>query len=454
MTWLTLQQIASMTGGSVLPDTQHNRRVTVERVERDSRQVRAGDLFPALQGERFDAHEFVADVAAKASAALVSRPVAADIPQVVVDDVRLALGRLAAAWRQQFDIPLVGLTGSNGKTTVKEMLTAILSLQGATLATVGNLNNDIGMPLTLLGLRAQHRFAVLEMGMNHFGEIDYLTRIARPTVAIINNAGAAHLGQVSDLAGVARAKGEIFAGLALDGTAVLNADDAFVEYWRGLNHGRRVFTFGMQQPADVRGAVVNNQLQIRVAEQAVTLQLALLGQHNYMNALAATAAAVALGVDLQTVKRGLEGLQPVKGRLQPKAGAHGGLVIDDTYNANPSSTAAAVGVLAGMPGKKVLVLGDMGELGAHSAALHAEIGRQAAQAGIDALYTLGALSAHASHAFGTPHQAYQDLSTLLVTLRTVLQPETTVLVKGSRSARMERVVEALTATAKQEVAAC
>lgn len=454
MTWLTLQQVATMTGGSVLPDTQDSRMVAIERVERDSRQVQAGDLFVALQGERFDAHEFVPDVVGKASAALVSRPVNAAIPQVVVDDVRLALGRLAAAWRQQFNIPVVGLTGSNGKTTVKEMLTAILSLQGATLATVGNLNNDIGMPLTLLGLRAQHRFAVIEMGMNHFGEIDYLTRIARPAIAIINNAGAAHLEHVGDLAGVARAKGEIFAGLSPQGIAVLNADDAFVDYWRGLNQGRRVLTFGMQQPADVRGSVENNQLQISTVDQAVTVQLPLLGQHNYMNALAATAAAVALGVSLEVVKRGLEGLQPVKGRLQPKTGIHGGLVIDDTYNANPSSTAAAVQVLAGMQGKKILVLGDMGELGTNGAALHAAIGQQAAQAGIDALYTLGTLSAHASQAFGTPQHAYHDLTDLLAALQPALQQGTTVLVKGSRSARMERVVAALTPPAVAEAASC
>lgn len=453
MTWLTLEQIATMTGGSLLPDTAQSRAVAIERVERDSRQVQRGDLFLALQGERFDAHAFVPDIVGKASAALVSRPVNADIPQVLVDDVRLALGRLAAAWRQQFNIPVVGLTGSNGKTTVKEMLTAILSLQGATLATAGNLNNDIGMPLTLLGLRAQHRFAVIEMGMNHFGEIDYLTRIARPDIAIINNAGAAHLEGVGDLAGVARAKGEIFSGSSAQGIAVLNADDAFVDYWRGLNQGRKVLTFGMQQPADVRGTVVNNQLQIAAADQTVTVQLPLLGQHNQMNALAATAAAVALGVSLDVVKRGLESLQPVKGRLQPKVGAHGGLVIDDTYNANPSSTAAAVKVLAGMQGKKILVLGDMGELGADGAVLHAEIGQQAAFAGIDALYTLGTLSAHASQAFGTPQHAYQDLANLLAALQPAIEQGTTVLVKGSRAARMERVVEAL-ATPTQEAAAC
>ncbi|WGZ95676.1 MAG: UDP-N-acetylmuramoyl-tripeptide--D-alanyl-D-alanine ligase [Candidatus Thiothrix putei] len=447
MTWLSLAEIAELTGG-----TLHGQNVAIERVERDSRQVQSGDLFLALRGERFDAHDFVPQVAGKASGALVSRLIDAAIPQVVVDDVRLALGRLAAAWRQTFTLPLIGLTGSNGKTTVKEMLTAILSLQGDTLATAGNLNNDIGMPLTLLGLRQQHAFAVIEMGMSHFGEIDYLARIARPDVAIINNAGAAHLEGVGDLAGVARAKGEIFNGLSANGVAILNADDAYVDYWLGLNTGRRIMTFGLNNPADVQGSVAGNQLHITANGKAVAVSLPLLGRHNQMNALAAATAALALGVSLDTVQRGLESLAAIKGRLCPKAGAHGGLVIDDTYNANPSSTAAAVAVLAGMQGRRVLVLGDMGELGANGVALHAGIGQQAAQAGIDALYTLGTLSAHASAAFGKAGYAFSELDALLDALQAALQPDTTLLVKGSRSARMERVVDALTVAAVQEVA--
>lgn len=453
MTWLTLADIAEMTNGTLhATDTERSRSIAIERLERDSRAVQAGDLFLALKGERFDAHDFVPQVVGKASAALVVKPVDADIPQVVVDDVRLALGRLAAAWRKQFHQPVVGLTGSNGKTTVKEMLTAILSLQGDTLATLGNLNNDIGMPLTLLRLRPEQRFAVIEMGMNHFGEIDYLTRIARPDIAIINNAGAAHLEGVGDLAGVARAKGEIFNGLSEQGIAILNADDAYVDYWRGLNTGRRVITFGMANPADVRGSIVDSQLHIAANGQAVAVSLPLLGRHNQMNALAAAAAVLALGVSLETVQRGLESLQPVKGRLNPKPGKHGGLVIDDTYNANPTSTAAAVAVLAGLNGRKIMVLGDMGELGNTGEQLHAAIGQQAAAAGIDALYTLGRLSANASQAFGKPEHAFTDLDTLLAALEQDLQPGTSVLVKGSRSARMERVVDALTATAVREAA--
>lgn len=454
MTWLTLADIAQMTGGVIhSPDTEYSRSVTIERVERDSRTAQPGDLFLALQGERFDAHDFVPQVAGKASAALVARAVDAAIPQIVVDDVRLALGRLAAAWRQQFHQPVVGLTGSNGKTTLKEMLTAILSLQGQTLATAGNLNNDIGMPLTLLRLRDTDNFAVIEMGANHFGEIDYLTHIARPDIAIINNAGASHLEGFGDIAGVARGKGEIFNGLSEAGIAIINADDTYAAYWQGLNPGRKVMTFGMDKAADVQGHVdAANQFHLQAQGQTVAVSLKLLGRHNQMNALAATAAALALDVGLDTIRRGLETMQPVKGRLNPKTGKHAGLVIDDTYNANPSSTVAAVAVLAGLHGKKVMVLGDMGELGDSGEQLHTAIGQQAAEAGIDALYTLGKLSGNASVAFGKPQLAFTELDSLLAALEHDLQPGTNVLVKGSRSARMERVVDALTAVAVKEAA--
>lgn len=446
MTWLMLSQIAAWCEG-----TLYGEDVAIERVERDSRQVQKGDLFLALKGERFDAHAFLPEVAGKASAALVSSLDAAPIAQIVVEDVRLALGRLAAAWRSQFIKPVVGLTGSNGKTTLKEMITAILALQGRTLATLGNLNNDIGVPLTLLRLRLTDEFAVIEMGANHFGEIEYLTQIARPDVAVINNAGAAHLEGFGDIAGVAKAKGEIFQGLTLNGIAVINADDTYADYWIDLNDSHPIVTFGLDKAATVQGQIdTSNTLHIAIKGERAVVDLKLLGRHNQMNALAAAATAWALGVSLPTICQGLAALHPMKGRLYPKQGLHGGKVIDDTYNANPTSTAAAVEVLASFKGKKIMVLGDMGELGEVGEQLHAAIGLQAKQLGIDTLYTLGKLSAQASQAFGAQAQAFMDLQDLLTALRQDLQPNTTVLVKGSRSARMERVVEALTTTTGQE----
>lgn len=446
MTWLSLAQVAELLQAPLYQvSLAAAQQLHLERPERDSRAVQVGDLFLALKGERFDAHEFVPQVVGKASAALVAHPVDALIPQVIVPDVSLALGQLAKHWRQQFTKPVIGLTGSNGKTTLKEMLTAILSQQGQTLATLGNLNNELGVPLTLLRLRAEDQFAVIEMGANHFGEIDYLTHLVLPQVAILNNAGAAHLEGFGDLAGVARAKGEIFAGLGTDGVAVINADDAYAAYWRDLNKQGRVLSFGFAKDADLRGELsLDQQLVIHYGADSIRVCLKLLGKHNQLNALAAAAGASALGLPLTVIKQGLESLQPVKGRLNPKQGQHGGLVIDDTYNANPSSTAAAVAVLAEQQGRKILILGDMAELGTTGEQLHFELGQIAKAAKIDEIYTLGRLSAAASQAFGAGGYAFQDLADLLAALRPNLTLDTQVLVKGSRSARMERVVEALT----------
>lgn len=453
MTWLTLAQAAELLNASLegisFEAAQH---IHLKGVERDSRSVQAGDLFLALKGERFDAHEFVPQVVGKASAALVAYRVDADLPQLIVPDVRLALGQLAKAWRQQFTKPVIGLTGSNGKTTLKEMLTAILSQQGQTLATLGNLNNDIGVPLTLLRLSKNDAFAVIEMGANHFGEIDYLTQMVLPDVAILNNAGAAHLEGFGNIAGVARAKGEIFTGLSADGVAVINADDAYADYWRDLNKYRRLLSFGFAPQADLRGEITaDNQLMIHSGTESIAVRLKLLGRHNQLNALAAAAGATAVDISLGLIKQGLESLQPVKGRLNPKQGKHGGLVIDDTYNANPSSTQAAIAALAEQQGKRILVLGDMAELGNTGEQLHFAIGQQAKAANIEKIYTLGRLSAAASQAFGAGAYAFQDLNELLTALTPVLTADTQILVKGSRSARMERVVEALV---EQGAAAC
>lgn len=453
MTWLTLFELADMAGGHLRGVTDKQAHaISIERAERDSRQVGAGDLFLALRGERFDGHDFVEQVAGAASAVMVEQSVDADIPQVVVPDVRIAMGRLAAAWRNCFGRPVVALTGSNGKTTLKEMITAILSESGNTHATKGNLNNDLGVPLTLFELRAEHEFAVIEMGANHFGEIDYLTHLVRPDVAIINNAGAAHLEGFGDIAGVARAKGEIFSGLNDGGVAVVNADDDYAGYWLELNLERRVITFGMENEPDVRGAMTaDNQLMISYQGQETAINLPLLGKHNALNALAATAAVLALGASWRDIEAGLSNMQPVRGRLCPVRGRGGELIIDDTYNANPTSTLAALRVLAEQNGRTLFVLGDMGELGADGVEMHADIGRQAAQLGIDALYGVGEMSAHACDAFGAGAVACHDMDELLGSLETLqLNEGNCVLIKGSRSARMERVVDALTATGGTE----
>lgn len=453
MSWLTLFELADLCGGTLqgITDEQAG-ALNIARVERDSRQVSTGDLFLALKGEHFDAHDFVAEVAGKASAALVDHHVDADIPQVVVSDVRLAMGQLGAAWRNCFSRPVIALTGSNGKTTLKEMITAILSECGNTHATKGNLNNDLGVPLTLYELRpGEHEYAVIEMGANHFGEIDYLTHLVKPDVAVLNNAGAAHLEGFGDIAGVARAKGEIFAGLSADGVAVINADDDYADYWRELNAQRKVISFGMQSAADVSGHFSNGQLSVDFEGQSVEIKLPLLGQHNALNALAAVAAVLPLGIKPDAIKAGLEKLQPVIGRLCPLWGSGGELIIDDTYNANPTSALAAIQVLAQQNGRKLLVLGDMGELGVDGLDMHAQIGQEAARLGIDALYGVGEMSIAACDAFGAGAVACHDMDELLESLNTLqLNENNSVLVKGSRSARMERVVAALM---KQEVAA-
>ena len=419
-------------------------------VSTDSRAVCAGDLFVALKGERFDGHRYVEEAVRRgAAAALTSRRVEAGLPvaQVVVDDTRLALGRLAAYWRERFASPLVALTGSNGKTTVKEMLGAILAAhcgsRDAVLATAGNLNNDIGMPLTLLALRERHRYAVIEMGMNHEGEIDYLTRIARPTVALVNNAQRAHVGLLGGLEAIARAKGEIYGGLGEDGVAAVNEDDAFAPYWKGLNAGRRIVTFGFASDAQVRAVKAGDGWRFVVPGASFPVALRVAGEHNVRNALAACAAAQALGVPAAAMQSGLAAFAGVPGRLQRRPAAHGSTVIDDTYNANPESMKAALKVLAAEGGRKVLVMGDMGELGAQSAAMHAEVGEFARRCGIEALLALGEDSRHAAKAFGEGAHHFTDAARLLEAAEAEAKAGATLLVKGSRFMRMERVADAL-----------
>jgi len=425
-------------------------RVAFSGVTTDSRAVNPGELFVALVGENHDGHDFVAQAIGRgAVAALVSRRVGAagEVPQVVVEDTRRGLGRLAAAWRQRFALPVLALTGSNGKTTVKEMLASILAAhcggRDAVLATEGNLNNDIGLPLMLLRLRERHRYGVLEMGMNHAGEIDYLTRLAAPGVALVNNAQRAHVGLLGTVEAIARAKGEIYAGLRTGGVALVNEDDAFAGTWKALNAGRRVVTFGFSDAADVRGRLGDGQLRLVTPGDAFAVTLRVPGEHNAMNAIAACAAAFALEVPPGAIQAGLAAYAGTPGRLERRHAEGGSLVIDDTYNANPDSMKAAIRVLAAQAGRRVLVMGDMGELGDAAPQLHAEVGAFAKESGVEALLATGPLSRHAVKAFGDGARHLEGIEAVIAAARAESLAGATVLVKGSRAMRMERVADAL-----------
>jgi UDP-N-acetylmuramoyl-tripeptide--D-alanyl-D-alanine ligase len=386
-------------------------------------------------------------------AALVDRPLDIDITQWIVDDTRLALGRLAAAWRDRFEGKVIAVTGSNGKTTCKEMIAAVLAQVGSVRATQGNLNNDIGMPLTLLAANDED-FLVLEMGANHPGEIKYLTSIGRPEIAVITNAGRAHLEGFGSVEGVARAKGEIAGGLPTDGTFIVPSDSPWTSLWRELAAGRPTLTCGTGASADVcvdteavegvwdRGGF-RTRFSARVNGERLDLELALAGMHNVRNALVAVAVASALGIGAEAIQAGLAGLKPVSGRLNPRVSAEGLRLIDDSYNANPDSVRAAIDVLMGLPGRHWLVLGDLGELGPDAAKLHRGLGEAARASGVDVLYTVGELSASASDAFGRGGRHFSNQSDLIAELRGRLCPNDLVLIKGSRLAAMERVTDAL-----------
>ena len=431
-------------------------------VNTDSRTVGGGDLFVALIGEKFDGHDFIAEVKKKgAAAAMVSRKSGAEsqasgIPLILVEDTRLGLGQLAAHWRSSFSIPVVAVTGSNGKTTVKEMIASILRQAAAggadgsggldrVLATEGNLNNDIGMPLMLLRLRKRHVYAVIEMGMNHAGEIAYLTRLAKPGVALITNAGAAHVEGLGSVQAVACAKGEIFEGLDQHGIAVINADDPNAPLWRKLAGSREVVDFGFggepKVSARYRLDFLCSGLTLILPGGMEEMELQVPGEHNIRNALAAAAVAVAINIDTKAITSGLREFCGVKGRLQKKRALHDAILIDDSYNANPESVRAALAVLAKAPGKKILVLGDMGELGDNAQDLHERIGEEARLAGIDELFALGELSAYAVAKFGLGARHFDKIEELLAEIRSRLAADVTFLIKGSRFMQMERVVK-------------
>ncbi|MDX8385693.1 MAG: UDP-N-acetylmuramoyl-tripeptide--D-alanyl-D-alanine ligase [Gallionella sp.] len=432
-------------------------------VSSDSRKISQGDLFIALRGEHFDGYKFIENAARDGAVAVL---VNADsyqgeqyaCPMLLVEDTRIALGALAAYWRKQFQIPLIAITGSNGKTTVKEMLASILRVTAgsadAVLSTEGNLNNDIGMPLTLLKLNAAHRYAVIEMGMNHPGEIDYLSRIAVPDVALINNASDAHLEGMGTVKAVAQAKGEILNGLSAYGTAVINADDDNAPLWRELAGAHQLLEFGLNPDADVHGTWQPEEhgllLDVTAPQGMFCAALQVAGEHNARNALAAATAAVELNVPLEKIATGLENFAGVAGRLQRKAGICGAMLIDDSYNANPASMSAAIKVLSDAQGKQVLVIGDMGELGGEATKLHEAIGKEAKRVGIDKLFTFGKLSKRATHEFGEGAQHFEQLDKLLPVLKDELDESTTVLVKGSRFMHMERVVQYLEVGAEND----
>ena len=423
--------------------------VVFRGVGTDSRTTPRGALFVAVRGPSFDGHDFVAGAVQRGAAAvLVERAPRETVPFILVPDSVQAFGRLAAAWRRRFhDLPLVAVTGSNGKTTVKEMIAAIFRTMGPVSATRGNLNNEIGVPLTLCDLDAAHRMAVVELGANHGGEIAALTTLVRPCAGVVTQCAPAHLEGFGSIEGVARAKGELFEHLPEDATAVINTGDRYAALWRELAGRRRCITFGAGTDADVRVRAGSgggrNPIVIDTPAGALEVDLPLPGAHNALNAAAAAAAAVAVNADPAAIRDGLAAMRPVRGRLESKRGPRDTEIIDDTYNANPVSLQAGLGVLGAKPGPRWLVLGDMAELGDGGAALHAGAGRDAKRHGVERLLVTGALSREAARAFGEGAACFEDCAALIDRLRDELPAGATVLVKGSRSMAMERVVEAL-----------
>lgn len=443
----------------VLNTTHIGADTNILSVGTDSRNILPGQLFVAIKGEHFDGNQYARDALEKgAVAVLISDPTIKLEPAVLVADTRIALGKLAHYWRNRFACPLVAVTGSNGKTTVKEMIAAIMTVaKGNVLATKGNLNNDIGMPLTLLNMREQHTCAVIEMGMNHLGEISYLSKIANPQVAVVNNAGTAHIGELGSRQAIAQAKGEVFDGLGQDGIAVINANDAYAAYWQSLNSNRKIITFGMDVSADVTASYAvkgsNVEVKLTTPNGTTQFQLPLQGKHNVMNVLAASAVAVALGISNTAIVEGLTQFSGVKGRLNRLSGLNGALVIDDTYNANPDSMKAAIDVLLTEKVKPenqlIMVVGDMAELGDSAESLHKEIGHYAKEKGIDRLLGFGSLSRLTTQAFGSQGEHFESIESLISAIQAQMQSNTVVLVKGSRMMKMERVVDAI--KANQEI---
>ena len=416
----------------------------------DSRAVKAGDCFFAIQGEFFDGHDFIADVAdKKAAVAIVDRYVKTTIPVIRVHNTREALVALACFYRNAVHIPVIAITGSCGKTTTRALLESILKQMGSVLASQKSFNNDIGLPLTLLQLKPDHDFAVLEIGTNHPGEIAYLTRIAKPTVAVITMAAGVHIEGFGSVENIAKEKGDIYSTLETTGTAVINVDDAYATYWKKLNGNHRIVTFGIGHNADVMAdnlKIISDgtvEFDLHLQENKCVVHLPFLGEHNIINALAASAVAYALEIPIETIKKGLEMAKPEYGRLNIKKGLNNATIIDDSYNANPTSVKAAIDLLIHRSDNAILVLGDMKELGEGAEHYHTEIGEYALKKGVKKLFCYGAMSANAANAFGKNAVHFDDQQKLIDALKLVLSHDVTVLVKGSKSMKMVNVVTGL-----------
>ncbi len=445
---MLLTEIAKAVDGSLSGEEK-----MISSVSIDTRTLQSGDLYIAIQGENFDGHDFVAKAEeAGAAAIMLAKPVESQLAQIIVADTRLALAELAGAWKQSLQLKTIAITGSNGKTTVKEMIAAILSVKAKVLYTQGNLNNDIGVPLTLLRLQEEDQYAVIEMGANHAGEIAYSSRYVKPDVAVINNIGAAHLEGFGSLQGVAQAKSEIFSDLGEQGIAILNRDDDFYDFCLKTVKQKQNCSFGLSEAADIRATEITVEnsaegfytsfvLSNGIEQQEIKLALA--GQHNVLNALAAAACCISLGISLPQIKQGLEKMQAVTGRLQALTGKKGNLVIDDTYNANPSSVKAALDVLMQCQGEPWFVLGALAEIGDDSEKVHAELGELIQSMNVVRLLAIGSDTESAVDSFGKGAKFFSSQQQLIDYLEQVLTGDETVLVKGSRSQKMENIVASL-----------
>ena len=438
--WLRLSEIASMANGELRGED-----IEVTGISTDTRNLHFGDLFIALEGEKFDGHKFIDETVEQiVSGVFIHKEVMTQLPSILVEDTLVGMSRWANAWRRKVNPKLVAITGSNGKTTVKQMISNILSRVGNTCSTKGNLNNHIGVPLTLLNLRENNEYAVIEMGANHHGEIDHLSSLAEPQVAVITNAGPAHLEGFGSVAGVAQAKGEIIHGVCEGGTVVLNADDQYLDVWLEKSKHLKVITFGFSERATIRGEINDDQsLSVYMNDNYININLPLPGKHNAYNALASFAVGIAFQIDINEIKFGLENADQVHGRLQLKQGMLGATIIDDTYNANPASLQAAIEVLCSQEKEPWLVLGDMGELGEDTVSIHAHMGELAKAAGVKKLFGLGELAKQAVDEFGENGFFFNKHDVLSRELLNQMNENCCILIKGSRTMHMEDVVNFL-----------